>query len=76
MNSRSTWIWIGLAAALFAVTFALEKFGAKPPIIQTTVLPGLKAAAITGIQLKPAGQDEIRAVQSSNTWRLDRKSVV
>ncbi|NOS69569.1 MAG: DUF4340 domain-containing protein [Verrucomicrobia bacterium] len=72
MNSRSTWIWIGLAAALFAVTFALEKFGAKPPTVQTNVLPGLKAAAITGIQLKPAGQDEIRAVQSSNTWRLLR----
>ena len=72
MNTRSTWIWIGLAAALFAVTFALEKFGAKPPAVQTSVLPGLKASAITGIQLQPAGESEIRAVQTSNSWRLLR----
>ena len=31
MNSRSTWVWIGVAGALFAAIFALEKFGPKPP---------------------------------------------
>jgi hypothetical protein len=70
MNSKSTWVWITIAALLFAAVFAVEKFGNKPPPALVALLPGFRAAAVTSVQFVPAGQLEIRAERTNGTWRL------
>jgi len=44
----------------------LQKTGGGP----TKVLPNLKAAAVTSVQVRPASQLEIRAERTNGTWQL------
>jgi hypothetical protein len=70
MNSKSTWIWIGIAAGLFAVIFAVEKYGQKPAPGLRPLLPDFQAALVTSVQLGLGDQLEIQAVRTNGTWQL------
>ena len=70
MNSKSTWVWITLAAVLGAAIFGVEKFGRKPVPELVALVPGLRADKVTSVQFTPAGQLEIRANRTNGTWKL------
>ena len=70
MNSKSTWVWLGIAATLFAVIVTVEKFGPKPPPGPMPLLPGFQAGLVTSVQLGLSDQAEIQAVRTNGTWQL------
>jgi len=70
MNSKSTWVWLGLAAILFGIVFSVEKFGPKPPSGPAPLLPGFRAAQVTSVQLGLGDQREIQAVLTNGHWQL------
>ena len=70
MNSKSTWVWITIAAVLLAAVVGVEKFWRQEPPGLVALLPGFKAAAVTSVQYIPAGQLEIRADRTNHTWQL------
>jgi hypothetical protein len=70
MNTKSTWIWITVALGLFAVIFAVEKFGPKPAPGLVPLLPDLKASLVTSVQLGLGDQPEIQAVRTNEDWQL------
>lgn len=70
MNSKSTWVWITIAAVLFAAVVGVEKFWRRPPPALVALLPNFKAGAVTSVQYIPAGQLEIRADRTNETWQL------
>lgn len=70
MNSKSTWIWIGIAALLFAAIFWVEKFGQKPAPGLRPLLPDFQAALVTSVQLGLGDQMEIQAVRTNGNWQL------
>jgi hypothetical protein len=72
MNSKSTWIWLAVAAVLFAAVAGVEKYGRKPAPALVALLPDFRAAAVTGVEFTPAGQVEIRADRTNGTWQLVR----
>jgi hypothetical protein len=70
MNPKSTWLWAAAAAVLFAFIFFYRQYlhSLHPPPVR--VLPGLKAAALTSVQILPRGQKEIRAEKTNGVWLL------
>ncbi|HEX5222159.1 MAG TPA: DUF4340 domain-containing protein [Verrucomicrobiae bacterium] len=71
MNSKSTWVWLGIAATLFAVIVIVEKFGPKPPPGPMPLIPGFQAGLVTSVQLGLSDQpSEIQAVRTNGTWQL------
>lgn len=70
MNTKSTWVWLTLAAVLFAAVFAVEKYGRKAPPGLVALLPQFQATTVTSVQFTPAGQLEIRADRTNRTWQL------
>jgi hypothetical protein len=72
MNSKSTWVWLTIAAVLGATIFGIEKFGRKPAPELVALIPGFRAADVTSVQFTPAGQLEIRANRTNGMWRLAR----
>jgi hypothetical protein len=70
MNSKSTWVWLTLAAILFAAVVGVEKFGRKSPPGLVPLLSQFRATAITSVQYTPAGQLEIRADRTNGQWHL------
>ena len=70
MNSRNTWRWIFVAVALFAFILFQQRFLRKPGSGPDRILPKLKAAAATSVQVRPAAQLEIRADRTNGTWQL------
>lgn len=70
MNSRGLWIWLSLAVVLGVLVALHERFGKPPPPIVRKVLPGLEAAKVDVVQIRPRGQLEIRAERATNGWRL------
>lgn len=77
MNPRTTWTLVALAVGLFAFIFFVERHlattGSAVPAAR--VLPELKAEAVTSVQVRPAGQLEIRADRTNNTWQLTKPIV-
>jgi hypothetical protein len=72
MNPKNTWIWIIVAAGLFAAIFFLKQFGSKPAVRPVPVLPGFKGAAVVSVQVHPAGQSVIRAERTNAAWHLTK----
>lgn len=72
MNSKSTWVWLTIAAILFAAVFGVEKYWRKPPPVLQPLLPNFRAAAITSVQYTPAGQLEIRADRTNGQWQITK----
>jgi len=70
MNSRNTWRWLIVAAALFGFILFQQRYLRKTGGGPVKVLPGLKAAEVTKVQVRPAAQLEIRAERTNGTWQL------
>ncbi|MGO8930576.1 MAG: DUF4340 domain-containing protein [Limisphaerales bacterium] len=75
MNSRNTWRWIIVAAGLFAFIFFYQRHVNKSGGGPVTVLPNLKAAAATSVQVRPGAHLEIRADRTNGTWQLSKPLV-
>ena len=72
MNSKNTWIWFVIAAALFAFIFAFQHFLRPPAEESSRILPGLRPNTVTSIQVIPANALEIRADRMNGTWLLTK----
>ncbi len=59
-----------MALALFAFILFQQRFLRKPGSGPARILPKLKAAAATSVQVRPAAQLEIRADRTNGTWQL------
>lgn len=70
MNSKSTWVWLGIAATLFAVIVVVEKFGPQPPPGPAPLLPDFQASSVTSVQVGLSDQLEIQAVRTNDNWSL------
>ncbi len=71
MNSKSTWTWLLVALGLFAL-ICVDYYTRKPQTGPPPVLPNFRAGAVTSVQVIPAGQVEIRADRTNDTWQLTR----
>ncbi len=72
MKSKTTAIWFVLAALLFAGVWLCHKF-LQPAAPETfTLLPGLRAADLTAIQISPLSALEIAAVRDGHAWALQK----
>lgn len=72
MNSRSTWVWLVIAAGLAAFLLFIEPRLRPPPSTPQPVLPGFNARGVTNIIIQPLGGLEIRANGTNGAWRLHR----
>jgi hypothetical protein len=70
MNSRNTWRWIAVAAGLFAFIFFYQRHVGKRGSEPVRVLPDLKAAAVTSVQVRPGAHAQIRADRTNGVWQL------
>ena len=72
MNSKTTGIWFPIAAALFALIFIFEHFLRPADAESSRILPELRPAAVTSVQVIPSGALEIRADRTSGVWLLTK----
>ena len=72
MNSKTTGIWFVVAAALLAFIFVFEHY--LRPVIAgpSPLLPNLRPAAVTSVQVFPAGELEIEVNRTNGGWVLAR----
>ena len=70
MNSRNTWRWLIVALALFGFILFHQRYLRRTGAGPIKVLPTLKAAEATSVQVRPAAQLEIRAERTNGTWQL------
>jgi hypothetical protein len=70
MSSKNTWLWLTAAAALFAFIFLFERFRPRPDAGPAYLLPGLNANAVKTVQIRPAGQIDIRVERTNGGWQL------
>jgi hypothetical protein len=70
MNSKTTGIWFVIAAALLAFILVFEHY--LRPVISgpPPLLSGFRSAAVTGVQVFPAGALEISANRTNGGWVL------
>jgi Domain of unknown function (DUF4340) len=76
MNPRNTWRWIAVAAVLFAFIFFYQRRVGRNGSQPARVLPNLKAAAVTSIQIRPGARAPIRADRTNGVWQLVAESLV
>src|SRR5215472_4490158 len=72
MKQKTTGIWFVLAASLFAFIWLYQKYLQPAASTVNALLPGLRAVAVTRIQVSPAGQREISVVRSNGVWLLQK----
>ena len=70
MNTKSTWVWLLVAALLFASIYVLDRFMRPPAAVAQNILLGLQPSAVTSLQVIPAGALEVRALRTNNAWLL------
>lgn len=75
MNPRSTWLWLIVAAGLFACIFFYQKHARKASPGPNKVLPGIKAEAVTSVQVRPADGLTIQAERTNGVWQLTEPRV-
>lgn len=75
MNPKHTWLWTGVAAALLLLIVLLQQFGRKPAPEPAGLLADFKAGTVTSLQVRPAGQPEIRVERTNAVWLLTRPLV-
>jgi len=75
MNPRSTWLWLILAAGLFACIFFYQKHARRASPGPNKVLPGIKAEAVTSVQVRPADGLTIQAERTNGVWQLTEPRV-
>ena len=72
MNSKNTFVWLVIAAALFAFIFTFEHFLRPTSAEPSAIMPDLQPSSVTSIQVIPAHALEIRADCTNGTWLLTR----
>jgi len=72
MNSRNTWIWIVVAAAMLGVILVLEQLRPEPQTGSSRLLPNFNPRIVTSIQVVHAGQLDLRVERTNSTWQLSR----
>jgi hypothetical protein len=70
MNSQTTWRWIIVALALFASILVHQRYFRKAGGGPVRVLPNLRTAAVTSVQIRPAAQAEFRVCRTNGTWQI------
>lgn len=70
MNSKNTWLWLTVAAGLFAFIFIFERHARKPESGTPKVLPNLIAKEINSVQVMPRGQLAIRVERTNDMWEI------
>ncbi len=72
MNAKATALWIVIAAALFSFIFFYQRQARKAQTGPAPILPGLKASAITCVEVLPQKREpEIRACRTNQGWQLN-----
>ena len=72
MNSKTTGIWFAIAAALFALIYIFQHFLRPAAPESSCLLPELRPAAVTSVQVIPSGALEIRADRTNGDWLLTK----
>ena len=72
MKSHATALWFVLAALLFAFIWFFEKHLQPATSAPAVLLPGLKVAEVTRMEISPAGAREISVVRTNGGWQLER----
>ena len=72
MNPKTTGIWLTIAAALFALIFIFQHSLRPAAAESPCILPELRPAAVTSIQVIPSGALEIRADRTNGAWQLTK----
>jgi hypothetical protein len=77
MSFRHTWFWVLLAAGLFAFLFFFPRHRPDAAAGPGRVLPELRSAAVTAVQVRPAApvQLGIRAERTNGHWQLTQPIV-
>jgi hypothetical protein len=70
MNTKNTWTWLVVAAVLFASIYFLDRLMRPTGVSTQSILPELRTAAVTSLQIIPAGALEICAVRTNHAWLL------
>lgn len=70
MSSKATWLWMAAAVGLFSFIFVFQRYFQHQQTGPKYLLPGLNPNAVRTVQLRPAGQREIRAERTNETWHL------
>src|SRR3974390_3521823 len=72
MSAKTTWVWILIAAGLFAFIYFYHPHSRKPAVGLPRILPNLKPEAVTSVQVRPGGtaQLQIRVDRTNHTWQL------
>ncbi len=70
MNPKHTWLWVLVAAGLFAAIFLHHRFAPQPDTGPVYLLPGLETNAIRSVEILPANQRAIRADRTNGGWQL------
>jgi len=72
MNTKNTWVWLVVAAVLFAGVYCYDHYLRPTPIATQNILPGLQPSSVTSVQVIPAGTLEIRADRTNGAWLLSK----
>jgi hypothetical protein len=72
MNSRNTWLWLIVAAMMFAFLFIFQHYFRAPVSVANAILPDLQPQSVTSVQIIPNGALEIRADRTNDSWLLSR----
>jgi hypothetical protein len=75
MNPKNTWLWIAVAAGLFVLVFFHQRHARNAGSGPIRVLPNLKAAAVTSIQVRAGARTNIRAERTNGVWQLTQPLV-
>ena len=70
MKSRTTFIWLLVAVVLAGFIWFSQRYLQHPPAKTANLLSGLRAAAVTSLQISPAGAHEISLVHTSQAWQI------
>ena len=75
MNSKNTWVWLLLAAMLFATIWILDRHFQPSAATVTEGWPDFRSGQATSVRVIPAGALEIRADNTNNAWFLTKPYV-
>ncbi|HEY4415188.1 MAG TPA: DUF4340 domain-containing protein [Verrucomicrobiae bacterium] len=72
MKTKSTIIWLVLALALFAFICFWQNHWRPAAPVALRLLPGLRAAEVTSVEVTPAGALAFRASRTNGVWQLEK----
>ena len=70
MNSKITGIWFAIAVALLALIYIVQHWLRPAAVESSSILPELRPATVTSVQVIPSGALEIRADRTNSGWQL------